>query len=127
MNKVVLMGRIAKDVFFNDGDTKIAKYSLAVQRIGKKDQCDFITCVAWNKSAEFARDYFKTGMRVCVSGRLITGKYKAKDGHMVYTTEVSVDEQEFAQSKNEALETVKTETDDFEYIGEDIDEELPFN
>ena len=110
MNKVILMGRLTKDpeVRYTQGEnsTAIARYSLAVDRRGRRSQdgdqtADFINIVAFGKAAEFTEKYFRQGMRVLVSGRIQTGSYVNKDGQKVYTTDVIVEDQEFADSKNQ--------------------------
>ena len=111
MNKVVLMGRLTRDpeVRYSQGEQSmaIARYTLAVDRRGRRDQggnqptADFIPCVALGRAGEFAEKYFRQGLRVCVSGRIQTGSYTNRDGQKVYTTEVLVDDQEFADSKKE--------------------------
>jgi len=88
----------------------IARYTLAVDRRGRRNQdssaeqqtADFINCVAFDRAAEFAEKYFRQGMRVLVSGRIQTGSYVNKEGQKVYTTEVILDDQEFADSKGAA-------------------------
>ncbi len=107
MNKVILMGRLTRDpeVRYSTGATPlaIARYSLAVDRRFKRDgepSADFINCVVFGKSAEFTEKYFRQGMRVTVCGRIQTGSYTNKEGVKVYTTEVIVEEQEFAESKS---------------------------
>ena len=107
MNKVVLVGRLTRDpeVRYSQGDnaTAVARYTLAVDRRFRRDgepTADFIPCVIFGRSAEFAEKYFHQGMRVSISGRIQTGSYTNKDGVKVYTTEVIVEEQEFAESKN---------------------------
>lgn len=86
----------------------IARYTLAVDRRGRRNQdggeqtADFINCVAFDRAGEFAEKYFRQGMRVLVSGRIQTGSYVNKDGQKVYTTEVILDDQEFADSKGAA-------------------------
>lgn len=109
MNKVILMGRLTRDpeVRYSQGERAmaIARYSLAVDRRGRRNQdgneqtADFINCVAFDKAGEFAEKYFRQGMRVLVSGRIQTGSYTNKDGVKVYTTDVIVEDQEFADSK----------------------------
>ena len=108
MNKVILMGRLTRDpeVRYSAGDNSmaIARYTLAVDRRFKRDgeaTADFIGCVAFGRSAEFAEKYFRQGMRVLVSGRIQTGSYVNKDGQKVYTTDIIVDDQEFADSKGQ--------------------------
>lgn len=133
MNKVVLMGRIVRDpeVKYSRGENSmaIARYTLAVDRKIKKDNdatADFISCVAFGKSGEFAEKYFRKGTKVAVSGHIQTGSYTNKDGNKVYTTDVIVDEQEFAESKN-ASAGGNGGSDGFMNIPDDIsDEELPF-
>lgn len=92
---------------------------------------DFIPCVIFGKAAEFAEKYFRQAMRISVSGRIQTGSYTNRDGHKVYTTEVIVEEQEFAESKRESQQgqqaPPKYDGDGFMNIPEGIDEELPFN
>lgn len=106
MNKVILMGRLTRDpeVRYTAGENSlaIARYTLAVDRRFKRDgeaTADFISCVVFGKQAEFAEKYFRQGIRIVVSGRIQTGSYTNRDGVKVYTTEVVVEEQEFAESK----------------------------
>ena len=107
MNKVVLMGRLTRDVearyTTGDNGTCVARYTLAVERRFKSSdgqEADFINCVAFGKAGEFAEKYLHRGTKVVVSGRIQTGSYTNKDGQKVYTTEVVVEEQEFAESKS---------------------------
>lgn len=111
MNKVILMGRLTRDpeVRYTQGDRSmaIARYSLAVDRRGSgrnnnngEPQADFINCVAFDKRGEFAEKYFRKGMRILVCGRIQTGSYTNKDGQKVYTTDIVVEDQEFADSRN---------------------------
>ena len=113
MNRIILMGRLVRDpeVRYTQGadSQAVARYTLAVDRRGvkKKDgdqgqTADFINCVAFKKSGEFAEKYFRQGLRVLVSGRLQTGSYVNKDGQRIYTTDVIIEEQEFADGKNQA-------------------------
>ena len=110
MNKVILMGRLTRDpdVRYSSGDNAmaIARYTLAVDRRFKRngdDQtADFIGCVAFGKQGEFAEKYLKQGTKIAVTGRIQTGSYTNKDGQKVYTTDVVVEEQEFAESKANA-------------------------
>ena len=106
MNKVILMGRLTRDpeVRYSQGEqaTAIARYTLAVDRRFKRDgdqTADFIGCVAFGKLGEFAEKYLRKGTKVVVTGRIQTGSYTNKDGQKVYTTDVVVEEQEFAESK----------------------------
>ena len=108
MNKVILMGRLTRDpeIRYSQGDnpTAVARYTLAVdrrfRRNGDGDQsADFIGCVAFGRSAEFAEKYFRQGLKIIVTGRIQTGSYTNRDGQKVYTTDVVVEDQEFAESK----------------------------
>ena len=160
MNKVILMGRLTRDpeVRYSQGETPlaIARYTLAVDRRnarsnngGDEQTADFINCVAFGRAGEFAEKYFRKGTKIAVSGRIQTGSYTNKDGVKVYTTEVIVDEQEFAESKNASGGNEGGYTggnnynngynntynapapggagDGFMNIPDGIDEELPFN
>lgn len=111
MNKVILMGRLTRDpdvrVSNGENQTSIARYTLAVdRRMARRDAnngeqtADFISCVAFGRAAEFAERYLKKGTKVVVSGRIQTGSYQNRDGQTVYTTDVIVEDQEFAESKN---------------------------
>ena len=137
MNKVILMGRLTRDpdVRYTSGDKPmaLARYTLAVDRRFKRDgeaTADFIGCVAFGRSAEFAEKYLRQGMRIVVAGRIQTGSYTNKEGVKVYTTDVVVEDQEFAESKKDTTSNkapVTTDSDGFMNIPEGIDEELPFN
>lgn len=104
------MGRLTRDpeVRYSQGERSmaIARYTLAVDRRGRRNQdgdqqsADFIPCVAFDRAAEFAEKYFRQGQRVLIRGHIQTGSYVNKDGQKVYTTDVIVDDQEFADSKN---------------------------
>ena len=111
MNKVILMGRLTRDpdVRYSQGEGSmaIARYTLAVDRRVRRDgnaqdqqTADFIGCVAFGKSAEFAEKYLHQGTKIAVEGRIQTGSYTNKDGQKVYTTDIVVENQEFAESKN---------------------------
>ena len=136
MNKVILMGRLTKDVAAShSGETTVARYTLAVDRRFKREgdaqTADFIGCVVFGKSAEFAEKYFRKGTKIAIVGRIQTGSYKNKDGQTIYTTDVVVEEQEFAESKatgdNEPKPTPHDVGGGFMSIPEDtLDEELPF-
>ena len=140
MNKVILMGRLTRDpeVRYSQGEnsTAIARYTLAVDRRFKRDgdqTADFINCIAFGKSAEFAEKYFHKGTKVVVTGRIQTGSYTNKDGQKVYTTDVVVEDQEFAESKATSQQnqqnnsTPATDSDGFMNIPDGIDEEMPFS
>ena len=107
MNKVILMGRLTRDpeVRYSAGESgaAIARYTLAVDRRFKRDgeaTADFISCVSFGRTAEFAEKYFHQGLKVLVAGRIQTGSYTNNSGQKVYTTDVVVEEQEFAEGKN---------------------------
>ncbi len=142
MNKVILMGRLTRDpeVRYTQGDnaSAVARFSLAVDRRFKKDgeqTADFINCVAFGKTGEFIEKYGRKGTKFVVEGRIQTGSYTNKDGQKVYTTDVVVEQVEFAESKssadgnttnNTANSNAPTDTS-FMDIPDGIDEELPFN
>lgn len=139
MNNTILMGRLVRDpeTRYSSGEKSIAitRYTLAVDRRGKKKEdeqtADFIPCVAFDRSGEFAEKYFKKGTKVLVRGRIQTGSYTNKNGDKVYTTEVIVEEQEFAESKgaqNAAEGVQKTADEGFMSIPDGVEDEgLPFN
>ena len=153
MNRVVLMGRLTRDpeVRYSQGENSmaIARYTLAVDRRRSRNNndensADFISCVAFGRSGEFAEKYLHKGTKICVSGRIQTGSYTNKDGQKVYTTEVVVEDQEFAESKNsdssagyqssgfggsraaDDHRASGSSIDGFMNIPDGIDEELPF-
>lgn len=150
MNKVILMGRLTRDPevrYSNQGENQmaIARYTLAVDRRGSRSnsgdqpQADFINCVAFGRTGEFAERYLHKGTKIAVTGRIQTGSYTNKDGAKVYTTEVVVEEHEFAESKggnggsqeggySRPQESAPVSAGDgFMNIPDGIDEELPFN
>ena len=151
MNKVILMGRLTRDpeVRYSNSQSgeslAIARYTLAIDRrnvrrnAGDNQQtADFIPCVAFGKTGEFAEKYFKQGTKVAVTGRIQTGSYTNKEGQKVYTTEIVVESQEFAESKNsqnantseykprQAPDLSDAEEDGFIDIPEGIENDLPF-
>ena len=134
MNKVILMGRLTKDAETRySGEMAISRYSLAVDRKFKREgepTADFINCVAFGKSGEFAEKYLKKGMKIAVTGRIQTGSYTDKDGKKVYTTDVIVEEHEFCESKgsatNDQVPTFKPDANGFVSIPDGVEEELPF-
>ena len=140
MNKVILMGRLTRDpeVRYStsgDGQLAIARYTLAVDRRFKKDgeaTADFIRCVAFGKNGEFAEKYLHQGTKVVIEGRIQTGSYQDKDGKTVYTTEVVVENHEFAESKRVSEENgvnpPPVDSDGFMTIPDNVDDSgLPFN
>jgi len=145
MNKVIMMGRLTRDPeirYSQNGDQMcIARYTLAVDRKFKKQgdgqTADFINCIAFGKSAEFAEKYLKQGTKIAITGRIQTGSYTNKDGNKVYTTDVVVEEQEFCESKNannsnsQQSNTANASNqpssgNDFMSIPEGIEDDLPF-
>ena len=139
MNKVILMGRLTRDpetrTSSGDNATQVTRYALAVDRRFKREgeqAADFINCISFGKSAEFAEKYFRKGMKVAVTGRIQTGSYTNKDGQKVYTTDVVIEEQEFAESKQGSSQAAVQEHDEsigngFMKIPDGMEEELPFN
>ena len=145
MNKVELVGRLTKDpeVKLTSNQTQFCNFTIAVDRRFKDQngqrQADFINCVAFGRAGEFAEKYFRKGTKIAVSGRIQTGSYTNKDGVRVYTTEVVVEDQEFAESKNSSAGSEggfsggnfnrpapSGAGDGFMNIPDGIDEELPF-
>ena len=128
MNKVILMGRLTKDPDVRasqDGSTTIARYTLAIERRMKRDEADFISVVAFGKSAEFAEKYLHKGTKIALSGHIQTGSFTNKEGQKVYTTDVVAEDQEFAESKK--TETPNVSSDEgFLNVPDTDDEELPF-
>lgn len=164
MNKVVLMGRLTRDPEVRQSQAAepvtIARYTLAVDRRrgkGEEQSADFISCVAFGKAGEFAQKYLRKGSKICISGRIQTGSYTRQDGTKTYTTDVVVDGQEFAESRQDAGRAAMDDQMAAQYSGssqaagsgqikqegkqgqqdaalegfmnipEGIDEELPFN
>ena len=147
MNKVILMGRLTRDpdIRYSQGENAmaIARYTLAVDRRGRKDgssdqSADFISCVSFGKVAEFAERYLRQGTKIVAEGRIQTGSYTNKDGQKVYTTDVVVENCEFAESKNSASdagnysssrpEPTSAAGDGFMNIPDGVEDEgLPFN
>ncbi len=159
MNKVILMGRLTRDpdVRYSAGEsaTAVARYTLAVDRRFKRDgdaTADFIGCVAFGRQAEFAEKYLRQGTKIAITGRIQTGSYTNREGQKVYTTDVIVEDQEFAESKSasernsgysasynnpapssapapaaSSQDMGSMSADGFMNIPDGIDEELPFN
>ena len=154
MNKVILMGRLTRDPEIrysqSENSTAVARFTLAVDRRFKRDganeqSADFISCVAFGRTAEFMERYTRQGTKLVVEGRIQTGSYTNKDGNKVYTTDVVVEDQEFAESKAVSdanagsfraaapspapapATPVSDAGDGFMNIPDGIDEELPFN
>ena len=140
MNKVILIGRLAKDpdIRMGTNDTKIARYTLAINRRYYKNNeptADFISCVALGKNGEFAEKYLYQGIKIAVTGRIRTGSYTNRDGKKVYTTDVLIEEQEFAESKKSQSKEQQPPVPSPEQGADDFmsvpafteNDELPFN
>ena len=153
MNKVILMGRLTRDpeVRYSSGEngTTVANFTLAVDRRFRRANdgeatADFLRCVAFGKQAEFAEKYLHQGIKIALTGRIQTGSYTNRDGQKVYTTDIIVEELEFAESKavSESHQYSRPQSapsqapsqgmdpsslDGFMNIPDGIDEELPFN
>ena len=142
MNKVILIGRLTRDAEVRhkqgDNSTTIARYTLAIDRRFKQEgqpMADFINCVAFGKAAEFAEKYLRQGTKIAIVGRIQTGSYTNKDGVKVYTTDIVVEEQEFAESKGTGAQQNAQEQPTPSPIGDGFmsipdcieDDELPFS
>ena len=135
MNKTILMGRLTRDPEVRySGDTSVARFSLAVDRRFKKDgeqAADFISCVAFGKTGEFIGKYGHKGTKFVVEGHIQTGSFTNKDGQKVYTTDVIVEQVEFAESKSSANENAPGDTSNSNTSADTgitaMDEDLPFN
>ena len=141
MNKVILMGRLTRDpeVRYTQGEhsTAVARYTLAVDRKVKSNNetADFINCICFSKMAEVAEKYLRKGTKITISGRIQTGSYVNKEGNKVYTTDIVVEEQEFAESKGASTSNNNASSNNttgnipggFMSIPDGLDEELPFN
>ncbi|MCM1045582.1 MAG: single-stranded DNA-binding protein [Candidatus Gastranaerophilales bacterium] len=154
MNKVILMGRLTRDpeVRYSQGasQTAVARFSVAVDRRFKRDgepDADFFNCTAFGKQAEFIERYLHKGTKIVLSGRVQNDNYTNKDGQMVYSVRIIVEEIEFAESKNASSQNAggydnygnnggfgggapapaSGAGDGFMNIPDGIDEELPFN
>ena len=142
MNKVIISGRVVRDADVRysqtvNGSMAVARYTLAVDRKFKKEgeqNADFINCIAFGKSGEFAEKYFFKGIKIAISGRIQTGSYTNKDGQRVYTTDVVVEEQEFCESKQNQQSSgiiqpnSNVDSNGFMSIPDGVEDEgLPFN
>lgn len=129
MNKVELVGRLVREPETRRTEnSSLSKFTVAVDRKFKSGDAtaDFISCVAFGKTAEFIEKYFNKGMRIGLAGRIQTGSYKNKEGQTVYTTDVVVEECEFVESKKAEASTPQVDKDGFMNVPDDVDE-LPFN
>lgn len=136
---MILMGRLCADPEVrysqNENQTAVARYRLAVDRRFKREgdqTADFIPCVAFGKAAQFAEYYLHRGTKIIITGRIQTGSYTNKDGQKIYTTDVVVEDQEFAESKgassgNGGTAPQAADPDGFMSLPDGIDKELPFN
>ena len=144
MNKVILMGRLTRDpeVRYGTGEnsTAAARYTIAVDRRFKRDgeqSADFISCVTFGRNTEFAEKYLRQGTKIVLTGRIQTGSYTNRDGQKVQTTDIVVEEQEFAENKAAASNggqgnysrpsAAPSDADGFMNIPDGIDDELPFS
>lgn len=135
MNSVQLLGRLARDpeVRYTAGDnpTAVARFTVACNRKYKKNaeqEADFISCMAFGKTAEFIERYFNKGSSIALNGRIQTGSYTNKDGAKVYTTDVVVDSLEFVGKKSDDNSANESKpNNDFMNIPDGIEEDLPFN
>ena len=127
-NKWIGIGRLTKDpdVRFTQEGTCVARYTVAIDRGYKKDETDYIPCVAFGKQGEFAQRYLAKGKKIFVSGRIQTGSYLNKNGTRIYTTDVVVDGQEFVESKGAERQEEPPKSEGFMEIPDGTDEELPF-
>ena len=127
MNVVILMGRLCQAPEIRQTDnTTVGSYTLAVDRFGKDKGADFIRCKTFGKSADFAQQYLKKGMKIAVEGRINTNNYTNRDGQKVYTTEVIVNAHHFCEGKGEASAPAAPSTDDFMSLPIDAESECPF-
>ena len=133
MNKIILMGRLTRDPevrYINDN--KIGRYSLAVDRRFKREgqpDADFFNCTVFGKGAEFTEKYLKQGTKIVISGRIEQDNYTDKDGNKVYSWQVIVDEQEFAESKKaqeESGSAAQKKESKYVDVSDGITEDLPF-
>lgn len=122
MNKVLLIGRLTKDpdIRVSQNGMKVARYTMAVDRRG--EDADFIPCIAFDKKAEFVEKYLRKGTKIAIVGRIQTGSYTNKEGRTVYTTDIIVDEHEFAESKK--VEQEARQAEEFATLPEEA--KLPF-
>ena len=122
MNKVILLGRLVRDpeLRVSQSENKVARYTLAVNRL-KRDEADFIPCVAFGKAAEFAEKYFRKGQQVLIEGRLQISSYTDKNGSKRTSTDVLIDTQHFADSKRDSFTPTNEEIPD-----EFVQDGLPF-
>ena len=143
MNSVQLVGRLTRDpdVRYNDNGSTVARFTIAVDRRFAKDggdSADFISCVAFGKTAEFIEKWFGKGKKIGLNGRIQTGSYTNKEGQKVYTTDVIVENTEFVESKNASANDAaqphgtsgsgSADSDGFMNIPDDVEDEgLPFN
>lgn len=140
MNRVELMGRLTKNPELkyaqNENNTAVARYTLAVERKGKRDSsqgqtADFIQCVAFGKAAEFVVKYFKKGMRVAVCGHVLTSSYTNSEGKKVYTFNIATEEHYFADAKQADTKDKENypepDADGFTNVPEGAEEEIPFH
>lgn len=130
MNKVILIGRLVADpeIRYTQSGKAVASYRLAVDRPFKQDgqqEADFINCVAWGKTGEFAGNYLRKGTKIAVEGRIQTGSYE-KDGVKHYTTDIVVDRHEFCESRSSGQAATANSNAGQAFTDMDDDSDLPF-
>ena len=128
MNKVILIGRMVKKAEYKDnGELKVARFSLAVDKRNKDKTCDFIDCVAFDKLAEFVFNYFDKGNRLALTGRISQSKYTTQNGENRYKFEIVADDIEFVENKGDNKATTETqEKKPVKEMVETDDEVMPF-
>ena len=99
MNKIILMGRLTREPEMFGQKSKVARFTLAVDRTYGEDETDFFNCVSFGKQAEFVEKYLKKGTKILLSGRLQNNSYEDKQGNKVTATQIITEEIEFAESK----------------------------
>ena len=137
MNRVMLIGRLTRDVEMsysnNSNNTAVARYTLAVNRQYKREgeqEADFLRCIAFGRTAELAEQYLAKGMKIAVEGRIQTGSYTNREGQKVYTTDIVIERQEFLEKRSDNSHPIPDapyDENSFMDIPDGIDEELPFN
>lgn len=131
MNKVILMGRLTDhpEIRYTQGEEQlaVARYRLAVNRNGNEKGADFINCVAFGRSAQFAERYLAKGMQILITGRIQTGSYTNREGVKIYTTDIIIDTQEFTEKKEETKPEEAKKESGSEFMEDLSDDQLPFN
>ena len=132
MNKAILIGRLTKDPelrFAAGSGTAVCRFTVAINRQFKKDETDFINCVAFGKTGETIAQYITKGKQIAVTGSIRTGSYEAQDGTKKYTTDIAVESFEFIGSKDKNTTNINQSTEANEVFGEEVpidSGEMPF-